>query len=151
MKFRLLILCVAIAFTNILTAQPQSSPVNWSFEAEKISEEEYKIVFTASIDQGWYVYSQFIGDEGPVPTSFTFEGEEVELIGKAEEKGSNRKEGFDDIFEMQLIKFGKEVKFSQKVKIKDANASAKGYLTYMTCNNESCLPPTDVEFDIKLK
>ena len=148
MKFRLLLLFAFAIFTSVVSAQ--NSPVKWSFDAEKVNEQEYTIVFTATMDEGWYVYSQFLGDDGPIPTSFTFEGDGVQLIGKAEEKGSDRKEGFDEIFEMQLIKFGKEVKFTQKVKVAGANTSAKGFLTYMTCNNESCLPPTDVEFDIKL-
>lgn len=47
----------------------QTNPVNWSYEIVKVSDLEYELVFTATIDDGWYVYSQFLEDGGPIPTS----------------------------------------------------------------------------------
>ncbi|MEL6718152.1 MAG: protein-disulfide reductase DsbD domain-containing protein [Bacteroidota bacterium] len=125
----------------------QNSVVDWTYEAKKVNANEVEVVFTAEVQDGWYIYSQFIGDDGPVPTTFEIEG--VELIGKGTEKGY-KKEGYDEIFGMNLIKFGKTVTFTQKVKVVKGTSSISGYLTYMTCNDEQCLPPRDVEFEISL-
>ncbi|MEM8527013.1 MAG: protein-disulfide reductase DsbD domain-containing protein [Bacteroidota bacterium] len=134
-------LCISFA------AISQNSVVDWSYEVKKISGNEFEVIFTAEVEGGWYIYSQFLGDDGPVPTTFEIEG--VELIGKGTEEGY-KKEGYDEIFGMNLIKFGKTVTFTQKVKVKSGTKSISGYLTYMTCNDEQCLPPTDVDFEISL-
>ena len=86
-----------------LSSQP-ISPVSWSFDLEKISETEFDLVFTADIDDGWSVYSQFIAEGGPFPTTITYETEGHELTGIASEEGY-RKEGMDPIFNMNVIKF----------------------------------------------
>jgi thiol:disulfide interchange protein DsbD len=146
-RFLLLFLCTGLA--GQMSAQ--LSPVNWSFGKASLNNQEVDLTITANIDDGWYVYSQFLEDGGPVPTSITFESEGVELIGKSTEKSEHRKEGYDDIFEMNLIKFGKKVDFVQKLKVPAGTKSIKGFVTFMTCNNESCLPPKDVDFEIVLK
>ncbi|MEM0993141.1 MAG: protein-disulfide reductase DsbD domain-containing protein [Bacteroidota bacterium] len=137
-------ICLALLLGASAT-MAQQSVVNWSYEAKQVSSNEYQVTFTANVQDGWYIYSQFLGDDGPVPTTFEFEG--VEPVGKASEKGY-KKEGYDEIFGMNLIKFGKTVTFSQKVKVSGGRKTISGYLTYMTCNDEQCLPPTDVEFEI---
>jgi len=136
---------VFLAFS--FAAISQNSVVDWTYKAEKIGGNEFELVFTAEVQDGWYVYSQFLGDDGPIPTSFEMEG--VELIGKGTEKGY-KKEGYDEIFGMNLIKFGKTVTFTQRVKVASGANSINGYLTYMTCNDEQCLPPTDLDFEISL-
>jgi thiol:disulfide interchange protein DsbD len=129
---------------SFLTAQ---STVDWTFDAKKISNDVAEVTFTAEVKDGWYIYSQFLGDDGPIPTNFEFEN--VETLGKGTEEGY-KKEGFDEVFGMNLIKFGKTVTFTHKVKLSDKSGAIKGYLTYMTCDDEQCLPPEDVEFSISL-
>lgn len=139
-------------FTLILSNNlfAQLEPVQWSFNAEKVSEKEYDIVFTAKIDDGWAVYSQYLeSDAGPIPTSIEFDSSGLELVGKATEAG-NKKEAFDQIFGMNLAKFNKRARITQRVKVESGAKSVKGFLTFMTCNDKSCLPPTDVDFDIIL-
>ncbi len=149
MTFRFYTLCLFMLTVSFVSAQ--FSPVSWSQEAEKISDTEYNLVFTAEIQDGWYVYSQFLDDGGPVPTTFTFTSDDgITMLGKLTETGDNKKDKFDDIFGMQLIKYGDEVKFIQKIQVSSTVKSVKGYLTYMTCNNESCLPPKDIDFEISL-
>lgn len=123
-------------------------PVKWSFSQEKISDKEYYLVFTAKIDKGWTIYSQFTADDGPIPTTITFEESTgIELVGKASESGK-KKEGMDALFGVNVIKFLADKPFvmKQKVKVKDASKKVSGYVTYMACDNEKCLPPTDEEF-----
>ena len=134
---------------NILTAQ--ETPVKWSFAAEKVSEQEYDLVITANIDAGWSVYSQYLeSDDGPVKTKFEFQSSvNLELIGQTEESG-NKKESFDELFGMNLIKYSKKAEFTQRVKVKNSSEPISGFLTYMTCDETSCLPPRDVDFSISL-
>lgn len=148
MRQIVLFFCTFISL-NTLFAQ-MNEPVKWTFAAEKVSETEYDIVFTADIDRGWSVYSQFLGQGGPIPTSFDFQNsDEFQLVGEASEVGQ-KKEIYDRIFGMTLIKFTNKARFKQRIKIKDNINSVKGHVTYMTCDDSSCLPPTDVNFDIVL-
>ncbi|MCC6724166.1 MAG: thioredoxin family protein [Saprospiraceae bacterium] len=111
-------------------------------------------MFKATIDEGWYVYSQYLeGDDGPVKTSFTYDkGSHFALVGKNTESSSHRKELNDPLFDnMKVIKFAEKVTFTQKVKVSDASKPISGYLEFMTCNNERCLPPTEVDFSFQIK
>lgn len=132
---------------NQPTVGKMANPVKWAYEAKKISDTEFDLIFKATIDKGWAVYSQEkSGTDGPVPTSFQFKPNTgVELIGKVEES-KNRIEIFDKMFKMKIRKFKNEATFTQRVKIKDATQPLEGYLTYMACDDAQCLPPTDVDF-----
>ena len=133
----------------VISVNAQLDPVKWTFESEKVSDTEYDIIFTAQIEEGWSVYSPYLeSNDGPIPTSFEFYNKDLEAIGKAKEEG-NRKEMFDELFEMNLIKFSKKARFIQRVKVNHSN-TVTGHLTYMTCDDERCLPPKDVNFEISL-
>ncbi|MDP4999904.1 MAG: protein-disulfide reductase DsbD family protein [Saprospiraceae bacterium] len=137
---------------GLLTTQAYAqifTPVQWSHTYQDLGNNEYLLVFKATIDEGWVVYSQYLpSDEGPIPTSFVYEeGSHFSLIGPNEESG-NKKESYDKFFDMSLIKFSGEGIFSQKVKVTDPTQPIKGYVEYMTCNDERCLPPTEEAFEI---
>jgi len=88
-------------------------------------------------------------EKGPVPTSFEYETSDVKVVGKAKEAGM-KKEEMDNNFGVKLVKFSNRAMFTQRVKIEGESTSLKGKLVYMTCDESSCLPPTDVQFDIAL-
>jgi thiol:disulfide interchange protein len=134
------------AFAQIL------NPVKWKFEIEKISGSEYKLKYIAKVEKGWTVYSQYTSDDGPVPTSVNYEAMEgIQLIGKATEYG-HKKEGMDAYFGVNVIKFLADKPFviEQKIKVKDASKVITGYVNYMACDHEKCLPPSDAEFSFKI-
>lgn len=138
-----------LAFATFFTANAQiHTPVSWEFSKENITDTEYYLIFTAHIDEGWVVYSQNQdSDDGPVPTSFEYDSMNgFQLIGNNEEHGHS-KTVYDKIFEMNLTKLSGIVQFKQKVKVNSGTKSISGYLTYMTCDDEKCLPPQDVDFD----
>ncbi len=141
---------IVLATVSGLSAQIQK-PVKWKLDTEKVNGKEYDLVFTATINDGWHVYSQHIeGDDGPVPTSINFEGiKGFEILGKAKELGELHKE-FSNIFDMNLSFFKKKVTFKQRIRLKGSYAKTTGYLEYMTCDNEMCLPPTPVEFSFDI-
>ena len=130
------------------------NPVKWSFSSKQLSDTEFNLVYTATLEDGWYIYSQYLeSDDGPVRTSFTYDkGSHFSLAGKNVETSSHRKELDDPLFDnMHVIKFAEKVVFTQKIKLTDASKPISGYLSFMTCNNERCLPPTDVDFSFQLK
>ncbi len=143
------LLLVAFILTKVLWVTAQIyAPVKWETKINHLSSDEYLVTFSATIEPGWAVYSQYLeSDEGPVATAITYDVPGLDLIGTSEESGE-RKEGFDAIFEMNVVKFTNEYTITQKMRI-PAGTSIKGYLTYMTCDDTKCLPPTDVDFDLK--
>lgn len=153
----LIIICNAFV-SNTLPAQILN-PVKWSFEAKKISDTEYDLVATAKMDKGWFIYSQFLGGtDGPVATTVTFQKSptsrdattpQYQLVGKAEEVSDHKKSGFDKLFDMNITKFSDEVKFVQRIKTTSLT-EVKGVVNFQTCDDEKCLPPTDVDFDYKI-
>ena len=127
-------------------------PVKWDMSSKAVSADEFDLIFTARMDEGWSIYSQFTSDEGPVPTSFNFDaGDHYQRIGTVAEKGK-KKEGPDPLFGgVIVIKFPHgPVVFTQRVKVKNFAAPIKGYLEFMTCDDERCLPPTEVDFSFQL-
>ena len=127
-------------------------PVKWTFKTEKVSDTEYNLIYHAAIDDEWNVYSQHTSDDGPVPTAITYETTEgYNLAGDNTEAG-HRKEGFDKLFETNVIKYlgDEDFTITQKVTVTNTSKPISGYLTFMTCNDKTCLPPTDVDFTFDL-
>lgn len=139
------LLAVQFVFAQIL------NPVKWEWKAEPTGKGEYNLVFSAKIDKGWHVYSQFIANDGPVPTSFGFTAnKDVQLLGKPSETGAKVHEGHDPVFDMQLKYFEGTMVCVQRVKVlKDTQL--KGVLEYMVCDDSRCLPPENAEFEFDLK
>lgn len=127
------------------------TPVTWKQEAVKVGENEYEIIFSAKVDEGWHLYSAYLpSDDGPIATAFEFEKQEgVKLDGKILENGDLHKE-YDPNFQMDLTYFENEVSFIQKV-VTEANAkNVKGEIIFMACNSERCIPPDYIPFDLNL-
>jgi thiol:disulfide interchange protein len=140
---------VVAALAIILPATAQIlEPVKWTFTAERTSANEAELIFTATIDKGWYLYSQFIQEGGPVPTSFNFEeSSNYQRVGEVVEPKPIEK--FDDIFKMDMKYFDGKPVFRQKIKPLTNDAfKVVGYVEFMCCDNTSCLPPTAIDFEI---
>ncbi|MBQ8606814.1 MAG: thiol:disulfide interchange protein, partial [Bacteroidaceae bacterium] len=121
-------------------------PIKFKTELAKLSDTEAELVFQATIDEGWHLYSTELPEDGPVSATLNIEQMEgVELVGKLTPRGKII-EHYDAMFEMDLRYFEHEGAFVQKLKFKGGNYSISGYLNYAACNDQNCLPPTDVEF-----
>lgn len=126
-------------------------PVQWSYTVEELGDMKYKLIFDATIDDGWYLYSSTIAEDGPIPTSVNFdESESLGEIGALEESGVETKDGYDEMFDMDIKKFGHGATFTQVVSAKAAG-TITGYLEYMTCDSVQCLFPDPIEFVIDVK
>ena len=140
-----------ILFTLLfsLTAMAQQNPVHFSVQQKQVSPTEVEVVFTAKIDQGWHVYSTNLPADGPTSASLHVDkAEGVTPVGKLTTRGKELNV-YDKTFEMKLRYFENSVGFVQRYKITAKAYSIKGYLEYGACNDEMCLPPTQVEFNFK--
>ena len=145
-------LSLLLFFVCAVTAMAQmQDPVHFKSELKQISGTEAEIVFTATIDDGWHVYSTDLPDGGPISATFNVDKiEGAELVGKLTPVGKEENK-FDQMFQMQVRFFEHNAKFVQKLKITGATFSIEGYMQYGACNDQNCLPPTDVNFSFKGK
>lgn len=144
-KTVLMSLLLFVTFALQAVAQMQE-PIHFKSELKKKSATEAEIVFTATIDDGWHVYSTELPDGGPISATFNVDKMEgVELVGKLTPVGKEE-DKFDQMFQMQVRFFEHNAQFVQKIKITGATYSIEGYLQYGACNDQNCLPPTSVEF-----
>lgn len=134
-----------------LSAFCQNKEVNWKFKAKKTAPQTYIIRATATINEGWYVYSQYLeSDKGPISTHWTFEKEPViELVGDPVEEGK-KVEGWDDLFDMNIVKYKNKMILEHIIKVPKGQRRVKGSITFMSCNDKQCMPPSDIMFDVKL-
>ena len=147
---KLLFPFVLLLFAVAMQAQIQD-PVKFNSELKILAADEAEIVFTAAIDKGWHVYSTDLGDGGPI--SATFNVEKIfgaEVVGKLKPVGKEIST-FDKLFEMKVRYFENTAQFVQKLKLTGGAYQLEGYLEYGACNDENCLPPTQVPFQFSGK
>ena len=141
---------LVLSFIALATRAQILTPVHWSYGAKKLNNNEAVIFIKATIDDGWHVYSQYVKDGGPIKTTFTFPASPAStLVGKTIEPTPITRN--EPVFKMDVSFFEKEVVFQQKIKLKAGQATVKGTLEYMTCNDHQCLPPDDIDFSIPIK
>lgn len=147
---KLLFPFVLLLFAVAMQAQIQD-PVKFNSELKILAADEAEVVFTAAIDKGWHVYSTDLGDGGPI--SATFNVEKIfgaEVVGKLKPVGKEIST-FDKLFEMKVRYFENTAQFVQKLKLTGGAYQLGGYLEYGACNDENCLPPTQVPFQFSGK
>ena len=122
-----------------------ANPVHFTSDLKIGKGAEAEIIFHATIDKGWHVYSTDIGDNGPTEATFNVvKMDGAELVGKLEPLGNVIKK-MDNMFNMEVKYFEGEATFVQKIRFTKPKYDIDCYLEYGTCNDESCLPPTEVE------
>ncbi len=146
------ILSLLLSFISLTIFAQIQNPVKWTYSVENNGKEEATLVIKASIDKGWHLYSQFIGEGGPVPTSFRFDKSSYyTLVGKVNEI-PKAKPIFDEIFGMQVAWFESSATFKQKIKVSSGkDFKVNGALEFMVCDDKQCLPPDEVEFSFDIK
>ena len=132
--------------TAVLMAQAQMvNPVHFTSQLKTGKGAEAEIVFSATIDAGWHVYSTNLGQDGPIEASFgVVKMEGAEPVGRLTPRGKEIKK-YDELFGMELRYFEQQVTFVQKIRFTKPQYTIDCYLEYGACNDQSCLPPTQVE------
>lgn len=126
-------------------------PVKWSTKVLQISDKEYELIATASIDAKWHLYSQNVPENGPISTTFSFKSNSNYL-----KKGNTKEEEGhtvnDPVFNMKIKFFETKASFKQRILLKnEAPFKVAATVEFMVCDDSSCLPPAEVDlvFDIK--
>lgn len=134
----LLLLCV-------LAVQAQfAQPVRFTSDLKMLSDGEAEIVFTGKIDAGWHVYSTNLGQDGPIAATFnSVKMDGAEPVGKLQVRGKEQSK-FDQMFGMNVRYFENQVTFAQKIKFTKPEYNIDCFLEYGACNDETCLPPSEV-------
>ena len=149
------VIALAIPFTFHLSSftlnAQQLDPAKWSYSVKEISATEAELVFTAKIDDGWHLYSQYTSPDGPLPIVFEFkESDDYALVGKVREPKPH--EEMDPVFGCLVKSFDGTVVFRQKVRrLSDNDFTVNGVLSYQMCNNGSCIAPEDRDFSFRVK
>mgnify|MGYP002437681655 FL=1 len=138
-----------LAVIAIAASAQMQDPVHFSVSQKKVAPDEIEVTFSGKIDAGWHVYSTALSADGPISATITTEKNEG-----AAPKGSLGHRGkeinqYDNMFGMNLRFFENSVTFYQRYKLTGKTYHVKGYLEYGSCNDEMCMPPTQVEFDFK--
>lgn len=143
---------LALCLMTMSAFSQNLNPVKWTFTKEKAKDGSLELVFTAEMEEGWYIYSQTLeSEDGPIPTTFSFmENHNVDFSSNIEEKGK-KVEGFDPIFQMKVTKYANKVEFRQKIAVRGDVEAIEGFVEFMSCDSEKCLPPREVDFVISLK
>ncbi len=140
------------AFNSPAQTQP-GLPVSWSYSVKKISDSQFELVFKATINPPFHLYSQKATDDGPLPTEFIFtKSANYKLIGKTSEPKPIEKA--EPAFENRIIRyFENQAVFVQKIEaLTDKTFKIAGTIGGMTCNESQCfpfIPAFDFEFEIK--
>ena len=143
-RMRLLLSILTMVSALVLHAQ-MIDPVHFTSELKTGKGAEAEIVFHATIDNGWHVYSTDIGKDGPIEATFNIvKMDGAELVGKLEPRGNVIRK-MDKLFGMELKYFENEATFVQKIKFTKPQYDIDCYLEYGACSDESCLPPSEVE------
>jgi hypothetical protein len=148
---RTTLLTTLIFITAVAMAQLKD-PVQWNISAAKKSGRTYELKFSATVASPWHIYSQTTPKGGPVPTKLSYKTNPlITFNGSAKEVGA-LKQVHDQYFNVDVKYFNDKVDFVQTVTLKaDAKTSVSGTVEYMVCNDQECLPPKKVPFDLKLQ
>ena len=138
---------IAMLLLMVIMCQAQmADPVKFSAQLKTNGTADGEIVFSGKIADGWHVYSTNLGEDGPIQATFHVDKKDgVELVGKLTPKGREISQ-MDPMFEMKLRYFEHSVQFVQKVKFTKPKYSIKCYLEFGACNDQMCMPPTQVNF-----
>jgi len=149
--FRKLTIFIAlITLVNVSNAQILK-PVTWEFGTKKISETEMELLFTATVDDHWHLYAQFLpAGNFSLPTYFEFDSViGVEFIDTVMEL-SEVHEAYEELAGAVSRWFEHKAVFSQRVKITGDVAYVGGLIDYQTCDDHQCIK-ADEDFEFKLK
>ena len=149
MKKLLYLLVFSLSFLPVF-AQIQD-PVKWTYSVKELNETESELVFTAQLDEGWHLYSQYTDPNGPIAIYFEFAPtKSYKLIGKVQEPKPH--EEFDEDFKCTVRSFSGRVVFRQKIeRLSDKDFNVTGTFGYQLCNSGSCIAPDDRDFSFTVK
>ena len=145
MKMKKALTTLVLLLAVMTVAAQMQDPVHVRSELKKISDTEGELLFSATIDPGWHVYSTGLGNDGPISTTFHADKMEgAKTVGGLKFRGKELKM-FDKMFDMELRYFEGSVTFVQKIQFTQPKYDIKCYVEYGACNDQMCMPPSTIE------
>jgi thiol:disulfide interchange protein len=126
-------------------------PVSWAFSYEKKDVNKYELIFTATIELKSHIYSLTVPAGGPVPTTFRFDTIPAYTLDGKPFEVTKPDEIFDEAFGFRIRTFSNKAEFRQRITANSPSFTVTGAVTFMSCNNVTCLPPKDVDISIKIE
>ena len=113
---------ISLFLLFILSQAFSQNVISWKFSLQDKGNGEVELVADATIQQGWHMYDSKIPDNGPYPTSLSFdEIKGAEAVGNFQAVGKQATVKFDEVFGMNIGTFDNSAKFAQRLKITDKN------------------------------
>jgi DsbC/DsbD-like thiol-disulfide interchange protein len=144
------LLSLLMTLIGAVAMAQSSSQVKWAFSSKKIADKTYEVQMTATVNGGWHIYSQNVGVDGPIPTSFTFSKNPLVVLDGAINEQGNVISKNEEVWGGVVKYYENKVVFVQKVKIKSGKTKLAGKVEYMVCNDEKCLPPAETPFTVAI-
>lgn len=145
------IVCLFLILFSVQSYSQIHDPVKWATSVNKISNSEYELIATATIQNGWHLYSQSVPENGPIPTKFVFEGNS-NYLKKGNTSEDAGLEVDDKVFNMRIKYFDKTAKFKQIIRLKNKKEfTVNAIVEYMVCDDTQCLPPNEVDLAFEIK
>ena len=129
----------------VFSALAMNAQITFTPSIKQTAPDEITISFSGTIASGWHVYSP-TESNGPTPATFNIdkiEGAKVSGPLKANKAATKK---YEDMFGAEVSYYENSVVFSQKLKLTGETYSVEGYFEFGACNDESCMPPTAVDF-----
>ena len=149
-KSLIFILLASLALTS--SAQFSfENPVSWRFSSTDKGDGIHELHFKGTIKSPWHVYAIELEKEGPIPTSveftepsgYAFDGPLTEL--------TIAKKKYDPGFDFEIGMYSGKVELMRRVKVTSAaEVTINGFVEFQSCDDETCLPPFQQEFSLKL-
>jgi thiol:disulfide interchange protein len=142
-KLTLIVIAYFIAFSAFSQI---IEPIKWTFDSNQ-SGKDVELIFEASIDENWHLYDTYLPEGGPIATQIVFEDSTLFDFAGELQKDPQPVEKFDNIFQLNLRFFSERATLTQKIRLKsDDPVEINGYVLFMGCDDEMCLPPNEAEF-----
>lgn len=150
MKRYLLAIIATLAVISGVHAQILK-PVTWNSSVEMNDERNGRLIFKASIDEGWHLYGIDLPDGGPNPTTFTFDKVEGMTLNGDITPSRKPHEQVDMVFHLKLNWWEDKVDFYQDFTLNEPNGAylVEASVRFQGCNDGSCIPPSTETFDFK--
>ena len=128
-----------------------ADPVKWTFSHEMTGEMEAELVFRATIDMPWHLYSAYLPEGGPIATKPYYDESDSYTLVDGIVEVTKPKVKFDEGFKMEVGTISGNAELRQKVRLKAPGThTITGGIEFQVCDDVTCLPPKYVPFSFTL-
>lgn len=146
-----LLSCLILLSVTAFAQMGSAKQVSWIYSSKKIADKTYELQITANIAGNYHLYASKAGVEGPVATTFTFSPNPLLVFDGAIIERGKRITKREEAWDGNVNFFEKTVTFVQKVKTRsNAKTNVNGKVEFMVCNDDMCLPPSEITFKIPI-